>query len=57
MAMVAFNTVFNYVCTRDLVQEHLAYMLFLVKASWCMLESKGDRQTKHEVKAESLVRL
>jgi hypothetical protein len=57
MAMVAFNTICSYICTRDLVQEHLAYRIWPLKVEWSMQESKGDDEMKHEVKGRSFVRL
>jgi hypothetical protein len=33
---VAFNTVCTYICTRDLVQEHIAYRVWPLASGWEM---------------------
>jgi hypothetical protein len=55
--MVAFNTVCSYIGTRNLVQEHLPYNVWPLRAKWSILESKNDGEMNHEVKSRSLVRL
>lgn len=52
--MVAFNVVCTYIDTRDLVQEHLAFNIWLLRVEWVMPEPKEDSQMKQE---PGLVRL
>jgi hypothetical protein len=47
----------NYIRTRDLVQEHLAYNFWQLEAEWSMTEPKDNSDTKYEVKGGCLVRL
>lgn len=53
-AMVAFNIVCSYIGTRDLVQQHLAYNFWRVRAEWAMPERKDDDK---EPASESLINL
>lgn len=47
----------SYVGTRYLVQEHLAFSIWPLRAKWAMMELKDDDSTKQEVGSGSLVRL
>lgn len=57
MIMIAFNTVSSNIGTYDLVQEHFAYRVFPIKASWSMLKPKVDEDTKVKETPSNIVRL
>jgi hypothetical protein len=44
--LVAFNTVCNYIDTRDLVQEYIDFDIWSLKAKWNMPELKEGSPTK-----------
>jgi hypothetical protein len=52
--MVAFNTVCTYIDTRDLVQKHMAFNIWLLRFEWAIPELKESSPTKQE---PGLVRL
>jgi hypothetical protein len=54
--LVAFNIVCNYIDTRDLVQEHIAFMVWPLAAEWEMSKDVGA-YTSQNVGKSSLVHL
>lgn len=47
-ALVAFPIVCSYIGTRDLVQEHIAFNIWPLKAKWNMTKLKEGSPTKKE---------
>lgn len=56
-ALVAFNVVCIYIGTRDLVHEHMAFIIWSLRAKSAMPDPKDDDSWKQEVRSGSLVRL
>jgi hypothetical protein len=52
--LVAFNVVCSYISSRDLVQEHIAFKVWLLAAEWEMLKSV---EADSEARKSSLVHL
>jgi hypothetical protein len=56
VCLAAFNIVCSYISTRDLVQEHIAFKIWLLAAEWEMPKDAGVDTSQHAGKS-SLVHL
>jgi hypothetical protein len=44
--LVSFNVVCSYICTKDLVQEHIAFKVWPLMSEWEMAKmEEGDAST------------
>jgi hypothetical protein len=55
--LVAFNVVWSYIGTRDLVQEHLTFMVWPLANQWEMLKEIEDSLSRPEAEEGGLVHL
>jgi hypothetical protein len=51
--LVSFNAMCSYIGTSDLVQEHLAFRVWSLKAGWEMPERPSQRKTVSQVTGEA----